>query len=231
MPKEFSNLFDHFYHSFSKNPSKPALILDTGKEYNFTLLNHISSKFASFFCELGVKPGDRISIQIDKSPESLCLYLACLKAGLTYHPLNPDYTENELSFFIENAKPTVIVCIEKKFNLFKKLAQINEIDHVFTLEKDGSGTLIDESDHCVHEFKTIETSSNHIAALLYSSGTTGRPKGIMLSHKNLISNTKTLSEYWEFTNEDVLLHALPIFHVHGLFVAIGCALYSGATMC
>lgn len=231
MPKEFSNLFDHFYHSFSKNPSKPALILDTGKEYNFTLLNHISSKFASFFCELGVKPGDRISIQIDKSPESLCLYLACLKAGLTYHPLNPDYTENELSFFIENAKPTVIVCIEKKFNLFKKLAQINEIDHVFTLEKDGSGTLVDESDHCVHEFKTIETSSNHIAALLYSSGTTGRPKGIMLSHKNLISNTKTLSEYWEFTNEDVLLHALPIFHVHGLFVAIGCALYSGATMC
>jgi len=157
--------------------------------------------------------------------------LACLKAGLTYHPLNPDYTENELSFFIENAKPTVIVCIEKKFNLFKKLAQINEIDHVFTLEKDGSGTLIDESDHCVHEFKTIETSSNHIAALLYSSGTTGRPKGIMLSHKNLISNTKTLSEYWEFTNEDVLLHALPIFHVHGLFVAIGCALYSGASMC
>ena len=102
---------------------------------------------------------------------------------------------------------------------------------MFTLEKDGSGTLIDESDHCVHEFKTIETSSNHIAALLYSSGTTGRPKGIMLSHKNLISNTKTLSEYWEFTNEDVLLHALPIFHVHGLFVAIGCALYSGATMC
>ena len=102
---------------------------------------------------------------------------------------------------------------------------------MFTLEKDGSGTLVDESDHCVHEFKTIETSSNHIAALLYSSGTTGRPKGIMLSHKNLISNTKTLSEYWEFTNEDVLLHALPIFHVHGLFVAIGCALYSGATMC
>ena len=102
---------------------------------------------------------------------------------------------------------------------------------MFTLEKDGSGTLVDESDHSVHEFKTIETSSNHIAALLYSSGTTGRPKGIMLSHKNLISNTKTLSEYWEFTNEDVLLHALPIFHVHGLFVAIGCALYSGATMC
>ena len=87
MPKEFSNLFDHFYHSFSKNPSKPALILDTGKEYNFTLLNHISSKFASFFCELGVKPGDRISIQIDKSPESLCLYLACLKAGLHIPPI------------------------------------------------------------------------------------------------------------------------------------------------
>ena len=209
MPKEFSNLFDHFDHSFSKNPSKPALILDTGKEYNFTLLNHISSKFASFFCELGVKPGDRISIQIDKSPESLCLYLACLKAGYTYHPLNPDYTENELKFFIENAKPTVIVCIEKKSNLFKKLAQINEIDHVFTLEKDGSGTLIDESNHCVHEFKTIETPSNHIAALLYSSGTTGRPKGIMLSHKNLISNTKTCLLYTSPSPRDPKTSRMP----------------------
>ena len=230
MAKENYNLFSLFDQSISQDQSKPILILEDGTEYNYVQINSISSRIASYFMDSGILPGERISVQVDKSPESLCLYLACLRAGLTYHPLNPDYTESELEFFICNAEPSLIVCSDEKIESFKNLARANNISHVYTLNHDGNGTLIEHSKNSKKDFVTFSTPPDHIAALLYSSGTTGRPKGIMLTHENLISNTVTLSEYWEFSRKDVLLHALPIFHVHGLFVAIGCALYSGASM-
>ena len=175
-------------------------------------------------------PGDRISVQVDKSPESLFLYLACLQGGYIYHPLNPSYTANELEFFIGNAEPSIIICDVMNLPIFENLAKKNNIKHVFTLGVSGEGTLIDSLDYSAINFQTFNTPINHIAALLYSSGTTGTPKGIMLTHENLISNTETLVKTWQFTKEDVLMHALPIFHVHGLFVAIGCALSTGASM-
>ena len=230
MTKENYNLFSLFDESNSQDQSKPILILEDGTEYNYDQINSISSQIASYFMDSGILPGERISVQVDKSPESLCLYLACLRAGLTYHPLNPDYTESELEFFISNAEPSLIVCSEEKIESFKSLARANNISHVYTLNHDGNGTLIEHSKNSMKDFVTFSTPPDHIAALLYSSGTTGRPKGIMLTHENLISNTVTLSEYWEFSRKDVLLHALPIFHDHALFEAKGCALYSGASI-
>ena len=224
------NLFSHFDASLEKIGNKPILILDDGTTYDYEAIQNKSAQIASLLINLKVSPGERISIQIEKSPESLFLYLACLRAGLIYHPLNPGYTENELEFFINNAEPTVIICDPKNFSIFNKLAKKNNINHVFTLGTDGQGTLITASASEKKVFQTYNTPKDHVAALLYSSGTTGRPKGIMLTHHNLISNTQTLVDTWQFTEQDVLLHALPIFHVHGLFVAIGCALSSGASM-
>ena len=223
------NLYSCFEESISAN-NKPLLILDDGSEYNYKILNTLSSQMASFLFKIGIKPGDRVSIQVAKSPEALCLYLACLRAGLVYHPLNPDYKENELEFFINNAAPSVIITDQKNLDVFDRLASKNDIQHIFTMNENGQGTFVEKSKLENQRFETFKTPSDHIAALLYSSGTTGTPKGIMLTHENLISNTRTLVKSWQFTDDDVLLHALPIFHVHGLFVAIGCALYSGASM-
>ncbi len=224
------NLYSCFEESISSNKNKPLLILNDGTEYDYKILNTVSSQMASFLYKIGIKPGGRVSVQVAKSPESLCLYLACLRAGLIYHPLNPDYKENELEFFINNAAPSVIISDEKNLQIFDRLASKNGIQHIFTMNENGQGSFVEKSKLENQRFETFETPADHIAALLYSSGTTGTPKGIMLTHENLISNTKTLVESWQFTADDVLLHALPIFHVHGLFVAIGCALYSGASM-
>lgn len=224
------NLFSHFDASLKKTDNKPILILDNGTTYDYEVIKGKSAQIASLLINLKVSPGERISIQIEKSPESLFLYLACLRAGLIYHPLNPGYTESELEFFISDAEPTVIICDPKNLSVFEKLAKKNNINHVFTLDQDGQGTLTKSSESEKKIFQNYITPKDHVAALLYSSGTTGRPKGIMLTHQNLISNTQTLVDSWQFTERDTLLHALPIFHVHGLFVAIGCALLSGASM-
>jgi len=230
MSVENINLFTHFDNALKKVGEKPLLILDDGTTYNYKTIINKSSQIASFFKSINILPGDRVSIQVDKSPESLFLYLACLQGGFTYHPLNPSYTANELDFFIGNAEPSIIICDEKNLPIFENLAKKNNIKYVFTLQANGDGTLIDSLDASAFNFQTFDTPLSHTAALLYSSGTTGIPKGIMLTHENLISNTKTLVKTWQFTEQDVLMHVLPIFHVHGLFVAIGCALSTGASM-
>jgi malonyl-CoA/methylmalonyl-CoA synthetase len=230
MSVENINLFTHFDNALKKVGEKPLLILDDGITHNYKTLINKSSQIASFFKSINILPGDRVSIQVDKSPESLFLYLACLQGGFTYHPLNPSYTANELDFFIGNAEPSIIICDEKNLPIFENLAKKNNIKYVFTLQSNGDGTLFDSLDASACNFQTFDTPPSHTAALLYSSGTTGTPKGIMLTHENLISNTKTLVKTWKFTEQDILMHALPIFHVHGLFVAIGCALSTGASM-
>ena len=224
------NLFTHFDNVLRESGDKPLLILENGVTYDYKTIEYKSSQIAALFKSINILPGDRISVQVDKSPESLFLYLACLQGGYIYHPLNPSYTANELEFFIENAEPSIIICDVTNLAIFENLAKKNSIKHVFTLGVSGEGTLIDSLDDSAINIQTFNTPKNHIAALLYSSGTTGIPKGIMLTHENLISNTETLVKTWQFTKEDVLMHALPIFHVHGLFVAIGCALSTGASM-
>jgi len=206
------------------------LLTSSGRSYSYQDIDHESARLARFLTELGVHPGDRISVQVAKSPAALSLYLACLRGGFVFHPLNPGYQPAELEYFLANAAPTVVVCDGARKEVIRSLADQAGIDRVFTLDSDGKGSLIDESRNSSTEAILVAREEGDMAALLYSSGTTGVPKGIMLTHANLLSNTESLLTAWEFNDQDRLLHALPIFHVHGLFVAIGCVLLSGASM-
>jgi malonyl-CoA/methylmalonyl-CoA synthetase len=192
--------------------------------------DRISAQLAEALCDLGLQAGDRVSVQVQKSPENLCLYLACLRAGFVFHPLNMGYKRAELDYFIGNAKPAAVVCDSRNEDILGEIAKSNGIEHVLTMNDDGQGTLLEAAINHPGEFATLHRNRDDLAALLYSSGTTGVPKGIMLTHGNLLSNTEALVRAWAFTDADRLLHALPIFHVHGLFVGVGCVLLSGAGM-
>ncbi len=230
MPSESHNLFTHFEKQFSAQGDKRALTSAAGDGYSFADLDAESARLARYLRDLGIGPGERISVQAEKSPEALCLYLACLRAGIAYHPLNSGYRAKELRYFFENAEPALAVCDPADLGTAERLAAETGVARVRTLDAAGGGSLWSESREASADFGVEAVEADDMAALLYSSGTTGVPKGVMLSHGNLLSNTQTLVEAWGFTQRDRLLHALPIFHVHGLFVATGCALLSGASM-
>lgn len=229
MTPQNHNLYSHYQKQFIKFKSKPALRLIDNKTIYYKDLEKKSAKIANYLRDLGVKIGDRVSVQVQKSPEALYLYLACLRAGFVYHPLNVGYKESELNYFFQNAEPSLVVCDESNLEMIKNLALKNKISKVLTLNSDSTGSLLEEAEKCAPTFDTVHKENDDLAALLYSSGTTGTPKGIMLTHLNLSSNAYCLKNVWGFTDKDVLLHALPIFHVHGLFVALGCVFLSGAS--
>lgn len=224
------NLYELFHAAAP--PEVDAVLLRTldGREHSYREAWRRSARIANHLTRLGARPGDRVTVQVEKSPEVLWLYLACLRAGLVYHPLNTAYQASEVEYFLTDAEPVIAVCTAGVEPLYSSLAAAAGIAHVLTLEGDGSGTLTDASAECPDSFETVARNRDDLAALLYSSGTTGRPKGIMLTHGNLASNARTLVELWEFTASDRLLHTLPVFHVHGLFVATHCVLFSGASM-
>ena len=207
----------------------PALITESGVTWSYSDLGILSAKLAAVLSRLGVVPGDRVSAQVLKSPESLCLYFACLQVGAIYHPLNPAYSDRELAYFLEDAGPKLFVCSPDRELQSQRVGRTAKVERILTLEQNGRGSLLDHvTDETLETIAVLE--GNAPAALLYSSGTTGRPKGIVLTHDNLRSNALALIDTWQFTAADVLLHTLPIFHVHGLFVACHCALISGASM-
>ncbi len=224
------NLFKHFEYQFTKHAEDELLLTNAGTSYSYYDIDHESARLARFLVELGIETGDRVSVQVEKSPAALALYLACLRGGFVFHPLNPGYKPAELEYFLGDAAPSVVVCDSRKINDIRPLADHAGIRHVLTLDGDGHGSLIDESRDSFAGPICVVRAEDDLAALLYSSGTTGVPKGIMLTHGNLLSNAQSLLEAWAFTEQDRLLHALPVFHVHGLFVAIGCVLLSGASM-
>ncbi len=230
MPARNFNLYSHFSKNYEGKDQKIVLQTADGAEYSFGDIDGCSAQIANFLVDLGLRRGDRVSVQIHKSPQNLCLYLACLRAGLVFHPLNLGYKAKELEYFIGNAEPALIVSDPDGETVLSEIGKTAGVKHFYTLDGQGSGSLIEASCDKPSTFPTIDCKKDELAALLYSSGTTGVPKGIMLSHGNLLSNTQALVEAWGFTNSDRLLHALPIFHVHGLFVAIGCVLMSGASM-
>ena len=224
------NLYALFESRFPADRSRPLLLLDGGGTLTYAQAEAQSARFASLFASRGLQPGDRVAVQVEKSPEALVAYLACLRAGLAYLPLNSAYQEGEVAYFLENAEPRAIVAQPRSMEWLAPLADRLGIRNVFTLGTDGSGTLIDAARGAPDRFATVERSGDDLAAILYTSGTTGRSKGAMISHRNLASNAQVLHREWGFVPDDILIHMLPLFHVHGLFVASHCVLMNGSAM-
>jgi malonyl-CoA/methylmalonyl-CoA synthetase len=198
--------------------------------YTWRDLDRGSAMLANLLDSLELPEGSRVAAQVDKSVEAVMLYLAVLRAGHVYLPLNNAYQAAELEYFIANAEPAVLVCTGAAFPKLSKIAFKAGVKNVFTLDDDRSGTLLERAAFHADEHTTAQRAAGDLAAILYTSGTTGRSKGAMLTHGNLLSNAQVLKTYWGWQQGDVLLHALPIFHVHGLFVALHGALLNGSRM-
>jgi len=221
------NLF-HRFKSAAVDPARPLICPPAGPALSYADCFAAAARFAHVLVRHGVRPGDRVAVQVEKSPNAVCLYLACLRAGAVYLPLNTGYTPSELAYFVGDAEPRLFVCAGK--NLERISAALPQIAFL-SLDDDGeTGSLIREAADRPADFADADVGMSDLASILYTSGTTGRSKGAMLSHGNLVSNAEALKDTWRFTAEDVLLHALPIFHIHGLFVAINVTLVSGASM-
>ncbi|MGO8952923.1 MAG: malonate--CoA ligase [Rhodomicrobium sp.] len=224
-----ANLFSKLRSNWPVS-GKTALESGSGKRYRFGDVIKVSARLANALAALGVKPGDRVAVQVEKSPEALFLYLACLRAGAVYLPLNTAYTPAELDYFLRDAEPAVFVCRPENAGAGAKLCANAGVAHGVTLGTAGDGSLMALAAAQADTFAGVRRGPDDLAAILYTSGTTGRSKGAMLTHGNLSSNARALIETWRFTSKDVLLHALPIFHTHGLFVASNVALMSGGSM-
>ena len=221
-----ANLYALLRDHFPEDAEQPCVLIPGGPVIHYDELDAMSARIAHALVDAGCRPGDRVAAQVDKCWQALALYLACLRAGLVYLPLNSGYVKSELAYFFADAGPAVIVC---KPDAAADVAALRPEATVLTL--DGAlGTLLERGDDQPDTFDTASSSPNDLAAIVYTSGTTGRSKGAMLTHRNLATNALTLVEQWAFTRGDVLLHALPIYHVHGLFVACHCALLSGSRM-
>ena len=221
-----ANLYALLAAHFPESTEQPCLLIPDGRVIHYEELDATSARIAHGLAAAGCRRGDRVAVQVDKCWEALALYLACLRAGFVYLPLNTGYQKSELGYLFGDAEPTIIVC---RPDAAERVAPLRPQATVLTLAS-GEGSLLDRADGQPGEFETVASQPDDLAAILYTSGTTGRPKGAMLSHRNLGSNASTLVAYWGFTRGDILLHALPIYHVHGLFVACHCALLAGARM-
>ena len=237
-----ANLHSLFAASFPDDRDATAIEAwrdgsDSPGRYTWNDIERATAMIANLFASAGLAPGSRVLAQVDKSPEALFVYLATLRAGLAYVPMNPAYREAEMAHFIDDAEPGIVVCKRAHFSWLSRLAWAADrkepCRHVYTLDPGivgATGSLVERAAHCADTFITAMQAPDSLAAILYTSGTTGRSKGAMLSHDNLASNALTLRDFWRWSQNDVLLHALPIFHVHGLFVAAGGALLAGSKM-
>ncbi len=214
------DLHSRFAASFARYAER-TLVEAAGRAWSYAEIEVLSARLASRLGELGVVPGERVLVQTDKSVETLLLYFAVVRTGAIYLPLNVDYTEAELEYFASDATPVLAVCREGDEPLFERIGKgrvaVRTLAALFANLPEAQAP-------------PAPRQPQDIAAILYTSGTTGKPKGAMLTQRNLVANGETLIELWRFTSEDRLIHALPIFHVHGLFVAVHCVLLSGASM-
>ncbi|MDO8788486.1 MAG: malonyl-CoA synthase [Sulfuritalea sp.] len=224
------NLYSLLSAHFPKSPAAPCMILPDGRVWTYGDIERASARMANLIAALGLRPGDRVAAQVEKTPEALVLYLACLRAGMVFLPLNPAYQRHELEYFLGDATPGLFVCRPPMRALADELALVAGVPHVLELDDDGRGSLITAATPQPDGFSTVQRDATDLAAILYTSGTTGRSKGAMLSHGNLAHNAEILHAYWHFQPGDVLLHMLPTFHVHGLFVACHTTLLNGSAM-
>ena len=229
-----NNLFTALRAAFPKNLDEVAVETDNGLLYSWRDIERATAMLANLLESLNLPSGARIAVQAEKSVEAMLLYLATLRAGYVFLPLNTAYQSAEIEYFVGNAEPAVVVCSKKNFGWVSKIAFKAGTQNVFTLGDDRTGSLLDRAAHCSDQHTPAVKAADDLAAILYTSGTTGRSKGAMLSHGNMLSNALVLKDYWGWrTREqggDVLIHALPIFHVHGLFVALHGALINGSKM-
>jgi malonyl-CoA/methylmalonyl-CoA synthetase len=224
------NLFGALRAAFPADLDSTAVETDTGQIWSWRDLDHTSAQLANLLTSLDLPPASRVAVQVDKSVEAMALYLATLRAGHVFLPLNTAYQSDEIAYFVGNAEPAVVVCTPANFGWVSKIAFTAGTQHVFTLGDDRSGSLLQRAAAHGTTHATVPRAADDLAAILYTSGTTGRSKGAMLTHGNLLSNARVLHGYWGWRGGDVLVHALPIFHVHGLFVAIHGALINGSKM-
>ncbi|MCB1448223.1 MAG: AMP-binding protein, partial [Rhizobiaceae bacterium] len=222
---------NHLFDAIRSSAEAGGIFIEipNGRQWTYADMLSLSGRLAGTLETLGVKPGDRVAVQVEKSPEALMLYLACLRAGAVYLPLNTAYTLAELDYFIGDAEPRLVVSTPKAADGLCAIAARYGA-HVETLDEAGGGSLMELAAGQEADFRDAERGPDDLAAILYTSGTTGRSKGAMLTHDNLLSNALTLRDHWRFTSADRLIHALPIFHTHGLFVASNVTLLAGASM-
>lgn len=214
----------NFYTLCRQQFDLQKLFLVTATEsFTYQDLDHCSANRAHWLVDAGLKPGDRVIVQVQKSVQNLFWYFACLRAGLIYLPLNTGYQPQELEYFTANAAPKLIICDPDQRAIFENIATCQ----IETLDTLGAfSSLLPES----VDFQDINVGTDDVAAILYTSGTTGKPKGAMISHGNLFANAKTLTRVWQWQRDDVILHALPVFHVHGLFVATHLPVLNSSTI-
>jgi malonyl-CoA/methylmalonyl-CoA synthetase len=192
---------------FAEGPAAPAL--------TYSGMLALSGRYAASLAALGATPGGRIAVQIEKSAEALLLYLGAIRAGAIFLPLNTAYTDAELAFFLTDVEPEILVCDPARLRALLPVAAKAGVKAVGTLGADGSGSLLDRCAACAEKFADVSRGPGDLAAILYTSGTTGRAKGTMLTHGNLLSNALVLADLWRFTPGDTLVHALPLYHAHG----------------
>ncbi len=225
------NLYQRFEQVFAAHAERTAIrSADGATRLSFGDLARGAARYANALAALGVEPGDRVTVQVEKSLANLLLYLAVMKVGAVYQPLNTAYTAAEVAYFVEDAEPKLIVCDPARQVEMRALADRCKVFAVVNLDPAGSGSLAAMAATMDERHETAERSGDDLAGLLYTSGTTGRSKGAMITHGNLASNAATLVDLWRITEHDTLLHALPIFHVHGLYVALNTAFLAGAEM-
>ncbi|TYO67774.1 malonyl-CoA synthase [Bradyrhizobium hipponense] len=211
------NLYDRLLGSAHADQSI-CIEKDDGATLTYAELAALTGRFANLLASHGIGPNHRVAAKAEKSVEAVALYLATLRSGAVYLPLNTAYTPAETEYFIRDAQPSLIVCDPKEASDLRAIAA-KAGGRVETLDQDGYGSLVDAAAGLPADFDTVPRAKEDLAAILYTSGTTGRSKGAMLTHGNLVSNALTLVEQWRYTQRDVLIHALPIYHIHGLFVA------------
>ena len=224
-----SNYLIHHLLGPHEGSNKTFLILQDRGEISYRAFITQVNQYANYFTDSGLNPGDRVMVQVEKSWQALAIYAAAIKAGGVFLPLNTAYTGHEVTYFIKDATPRFLICDDAVIDTLQPLSEPFQTT-CLTLNEDGSGSLAEHASQCETTFEPVHRDADDLAAILYTSGTTGRAKGAMLSHENLWSNSVTLNQFWQFSESDTLLHALPIYHTHGLFVATNVSIIAGAKM-
>lgn len=219
-----SNFYELLQERALAEPGRPCLALPDGQVYSYGDMDTLSARFAALLLECGVAPGDRVAVQVDKSPAAVAVYLACLRTGAVLVPMNTAYTPAEVGYFLGDAEPKVFFCRPGSEADLAEAAAAGRVAHVLPLGTSNGSPAWVEALRLAPAETIAGRGPDDPAAIVYTSGTTGRSKGAVLSHQNLSSNALTLYDLWGWRQSDVLLHALPIFHVHGLFVALHCAM-------